>query len=164
MTQPGLYQRAHDCASRLAECLATDSLLVAQLVIWRLSLPLLKHLIKLSTLAELMSSSPAAPLDESRRLQRVERVTRFAARGGRLLVSRNCLERSLLLYRLLSQADARPVLVLGARKDSPSVAGHAWVELDGVPLFEPDRDAYVPILTFGLHGSVSRASELRSLA
>ena len=161
MTQPGLYQRARGCASRLTECLTTDSRLVVQLAVWRLSLPLLKRVIKLSTLAELMSSSPAAPLDESQRRQRVGLVQRFVARGGRLLVSRNCLERSLLLYRLLSQADARPVLVLGARKDGSSVAGHAWVELDGDPIFEPDRDEYVPIVTFGLHGSVTRASELR---
>jgi hypothetical protein len=134
------------------------------LAVWRVSLPLLKRVLKVSTLARFMWSPPAVPLDERGRRQRVELVRGVVTSAGRLLVSTNCLERSLVLYRLLSQADAQPALVLGARRGSPSVAGHAWVELGGEPVFEPDRDAYTAIVAFGPDGFACPVSELHALA
>jgi hypothetical protein len=81
-----------------------------------------------------------------------------------LLVSTNCLERSLVLYRVLSRAGAQPALILGARRDAPSVAGHAWIEVDGAPVCEPEREAYAPIVAFGARGLRCAFTELEHLA
>ena len=69
-----------------------------------------------------------------------------SSKGGRLLVSRNCLDRSLTLYRVLSRADARPTLVLGARRGETSVAGHAWIEIDGESPFDSEIHGYTPVV------------------
>jgi transglutaminase superfamily protein len=164
MTSPGLLHRTADCAKRLTVCLRTDPLLVGQLAFWRLSLPLLKRAMSVNALTELMWSPSAASPDEEHRVERVAVIKDVIGRAGRLLVSTNCLERSLVLYRLLSQAGAQPALILGTRRDAPSVAGHAWIEVDGLPVCEPEREAYEPIVAFGPRGSRCALTELQHLA
>jgi hypothetical protein len=132
--------RARQRASRVGAYVGADFSLVAHLVAWRIALPVLKHVLTVATLARLMWWRPEAPADNRLRAQHVALVKELMANGGRLLVSTNCLERSLVLYRLLSRADAGPTLVLGLRKNGRPVAGHAWIEVDGEPLGEPDRD------------------------
>jgi hypothetical protein len=132
--------------------------MVVELALWRISLPVLKRLIGVETLVKRMAaraaSSPIAPAD------RVAVIRQVAAGGGRLLVSANCLERSLVYYRLLSRAGADPVLVLGVRRDGSSLKGHAWVALDGQP-FEVSKDEYTPVVTFALTaGAQGRAGRL----
>jgi hypothetical protein len=159
----GLFYRVWGCTNRLKACLTTDPLMVAQLTIWRISLPLLKRALSTSSLVDLMASPPARPLADANRRARIADITNAMATGGRVLVSTNCLERSLVLYRLLSQADANPVLVLGLRGNGASGSGHAWVELNGEPLGQQEGDTYVPIVAFGRHGQARCGSELHSL-
>ncbi|MGE4056928.1 MAG: lasso peptide biosynthesis B2 protein [Vicinamibacterales bacterium] len=153
MTRTPQIARVRDAAKRLTACVRADARLTASMVISRVSLPLLKHAINVRTLAGLMWSPPVAPFDGDRSRQEVERIRQFATIGGRLLVSTNCLDRSLTLYRLLSRAGAKPVLLLGARKTSDATDGHAWIELDGQPFPGPDGEEYAPIVGFGARGS-----------
>lgn len=48
----------------------------------------------------------------------------------------DCLQTALVLYRELSRTGCQPVLVMGMRRDAGHTAGHAWVEVDGVPVDE----------------------------
>lgn len=51
----------------------------------------------------------------------------------------SCLEESLALWYLLRVAGLRPKLRIGVRKSEAKFEAHAWIELDGVPLNEPEQ-------------------------
>jgi hypothetical protein len=51
----------------------------------------------------------------------------------------NCLERSLALRWLLRRRGIAADLRIGARKESELFEAHAWVELDGVTINDPDE-------------------------
>jgi hypothetical protein len=121
------------------------------MIMWRLSVPVLKRCFSIAVLARFMWAPPAehgAP-----RKKEVERIRQFSITGGRLLMSPNCLNRSLTLYRLLSQAGASPTLLLGACRNGDSTNGHAWIELDSEVFPVPDGEAFLPIVTFGAGGA-----------
>ena len=61
-------------------------------------------------------------------------------------MSRNCLQRSLVTYRLLARAGADVSAVLGIRREGLALAGHAWIQLDGRALDQPGNDSYTPML------------------
>ena len=48
-----------------------------------------------------------------------------------------CLERSILLYRLLNQAGVPVDLTIGLRSVAGVVDGHAWLAMAGRPVLEP---------------------------
>ena len=84
----------------------------------------------------------------------------MAARVFRLsqligLLDRDCLHRSLLLYRVLSRAGADPRLVIGFQRMNGRILGHAWVIVDGHAVIEPEVDLlrFSPVLGFGLKGA-----------
>ena len=146
MSSSSPLDRVLGWAQRMRQCVKTDWLLVAQMGTLRVSLPILKRVFKATTLAEFLYSAPAEPLGEVERHQRLELVKFVVRKGGRLLVSRNCLDRSLMLYSVLSRADARPTLVLGARRGETSMAGHAWIEIDGESPFDHEIHGYTPVV------------------
>ncbi len=148
--------RIRSAVARLSACLACDRRMVAELVVWRISLPVLKRLISVETLVKRMA--PPAPSSPHTIANRVEQIRQVVGSGGRLLVSANCLERSLVFYRLLLRAGAAPVLVLGMRRDGSTLKGHAWVALDGEP-FEVSEDHYTPVVAFGSTAGVHRRTE-----
>jgi hypothetical protein len=73
-------------------------------------------------------------------------------RAGAIVGSpdRDCLQRSLLLYRELTRIGAAPTLAVGMRHTAGKLAGHAWVLLDGEVVAEPagDVDGFVPVMLF----------------
>jgi len=153
--------RTLDCARRLSECVTTDWLLVVRMAAWRVSLPVLKRLFKVATLAQFLWSPPATRFSVAERRERLELITSIVRKGGRLLVSGNCLDRSLMLYNLLSRADADPTLVLGARQGETGMAGHAWIELEGTSPFDSAVDQYTPVVAF--NGRASGNTHLQSV-
>lgn len=68
---------------------------------------------------------------------------------------RDCLQRSLLLYRELSRAGADPTLMVGFAKAGGRVRGHAWVVANGTAVAEtpPEAANFVPALSFGRRGT-----------
>jgi hypothetical protein len=72
---------------------------------------------------------------------------------------RDCLPRSLLLYRELSRAGADPSLVVGLRQADGAVEGHCWVETEGRPVAEPCDERFAPLWTFGHAGAIFRRPE-----
>jgi hypothetical protein len=143
-----LLRRLGNFAARIASCLATDPLVVAELTLWRWSLPVLKHLVSVETLASLMTPRRPDTPSDARRRERTATIQRVVTTAGRLIVSSNCLERSLVTYRLLARAGADVMLVLGVRRDGRALDGHSWIELDGRSLDTPKTDDYTPIVSF----------------
>ena len=151
-TMPVRLSRA---VPRLARCAAADPRLFARALGWRLALPVLKRAVPVRTLGRWMDRSRSAPTTPSD-AQRIASVERLLRDGGRLVISGNCYERSLLLYRFLSEARTGASLVFGMRRDGGALAGHAWIEMGGRVLADTTAAAYEPVVRLGPSGPVSR--------
>lgn len=93
--------------------------------------------------------------------ERVAQLTEAGAsvRLGPWRVPGNCLERSLVLYRLLIASGARPHLVIGMKPGhthagSACAPGHVWITLGGqvVGAREDDEPGFVPVVAFDAAG------------
>jgi len=64
------------------------------------------------------------------------------------LVPMRCLERSLTGQRMLRKRGIDAELKIGVQKQGPELEAHAWLELDGRPLNEPEAigKRYLPLL------------------
>lgn len=148
-----IIARVHSATLRLLSLFATNPGLVLRALGWRVSLPVLKYLLPIGTLTRLMWAKPRG--GEGRPPGRPDAVLNAWRSGGRLLVSPNCLERSLLLYRLLSREGANPTIVFGVDRGTETVAGHAWVEIDGAVIHDTGTADYTRVATFGINGQVA---------
>ena len=131
--------------SREALTSGSNLLLALRMSAWVLVLPLAKRLVPIERLARVMWRDGHEPRDHARErltIRLASRLTRFSGR--------NCLERSLILYRYLSVRGADPVLVLGIGGLHRN-GGHAWVLVDGVPVVDSAASltAYQPVVAFG---------------
>lgn len=93
-----------------------------------------------------------APRGIDRDNERERRTTEVVARLTRVSGD-NCLERSLILYRYLARAGARPCLVVGMAQ-ADEYLGHVWITVDGHPLLETAEmlRKYQEIAVFGDQG------------
>jgi len=117
-------------------------------------LGLLKHLVPLRSLAKWTWCETTGPRD--RLAER--RLTANVLRLSKLLriADRDCLQRSLVLYRLLSAVGADPELVVGLREQDGKIIGHAWELVDDMSIVEPESDLvrFSPVLRFGARGAL----------
>ena len=159
-----LRQRIAGRARVIAGCIRSpgDAWLAARMTGWRLAVPLLKWRLPLPRLARLMwTASRRAERDRARE----ERIVTLSEalcgpHGDRVLD--NCLERSLVSYRFLSQSGAEPELAFGMAKDRDDpVRGHAWVRLDGEPVHDTAfaLERFEELGAFGRGGVLSPSGE-----
>ena len=148
-----IITRLRSATFRLLSLFATNPGLVLRALVWRVALPVLKYLLPIGTLTRLMWVQPRSRA--GRPAGRPDVVLNAWRNGGRLLVSPNCLERSLLLYRLLSREGANPTIVFGVDRGTETVAGHAWVEIDGAVVHDAGTADYTRVATFGINGQVA---------
>jgi Transglutaminase-like superfamily len=155
MTRPGRLVRSASYAASAPG----DGWLLARMLAWRTVLPLLKRRVPLATLARVMWQKPRAR-SQPGRFDRIPDLVQRLYRGFRPGQDDICLERSLLTYRFLSRAGADPRLVIGMREAGGSVIGHAWVVVDGEPLFEPATSLgeYASFFSFGRDGTVDTSA------
>jgi hypothetical protein len=87
-----------------------------------------------------------APEENAVAVQRLRRLTDLAARHH--LYPMRCLRRSLTLQWLLNRRGMPAVLRLGVQREAGALKAHAWLELDGLPLGEPQdiESRFVPLL------------------
>lgn len=127
-----------------------DAWLSVRTLGWMCTLPFLKRVLPLPRLVRLMWLPARARDREPERELRVAKVVRRLCRtsGG------NCLERSLILYRYLTRANADPRLVVGMGKPDEFL-GHVWVTVDGRPLLDTPETlcAYAEVVRFGRGGA-----------
>jgi hypothetical protein len=126
---------------------------------WRAILPLLKRRVPLATLARVMWQEPTARIRPDQ-ASRIHDLVQRLYRGFREGQEDICLERSLLAYRFLSRAGADPQLVIGIRGPGVSLIGHAWVVVDGEPLFERTASlaGYASFFSFGRDGTLDAST------
>ena len=156
MTVAQAIGRSADCGARLGACFRADAPLLLRVIFWRTLLPVLKRTVALQTLVRWMCprqlSRPRR--DESCRRARLQTIRYFVSHAGRLAISENCLERSLMLYRFLGEVDANPRLVMGVRRDGGTTDGHVWIDIEGEPLLDSTTTRYSPVLVFEAGGAV----------
>ena len=146
-------------AARACITSPADAWLAARMAAWALVLPLLKRAIPLPRLVQMMVAPPppAAGGGVPRDLARERRVVALSRLLYAPLVRADigCLQRSLLAYRFLGAAGARPSLLVGVRREAGEVHGHAWVTVDGEPAGEPAEwvGLFSPVLVFGSEGA-----------
>ncbi len=126
--------------------------MVGRLLPAYLLLGLLKHFVPLRWLARWVWCPPAGRRDREAERHLAASVFRLSQLVG--LPDRDCLQRSLLLYRVLSRAGAEPKLVVGFDHVAGRIVGHAWVIIDGHTVSEPQIDLlrYSPAFSFGSQG------------
>ena len=155
MTVAQVIGRSASCGARLGDCFRTDARLLVRAILWRISLPLVKQVIPVRTLVRWMSPRIQSTGEiDSVRGARLQAIRYFLAHGGRVVMSENCLVRSLVLFRFLAEVGAAPALVMGVSREGGRVDGHAWIEVDGEPLADATTGRYTPVLIFGDGGSV----------
>ncbi|MDQ2805837.1 MAG: lasso peptide biosynthesis B2 protein [Chloroflexota bacterium] len=123
---------------------------------WAVTLPLLKRMLSLRRLVRLLAP-PAAPTPRDPAAEaQILRIVRRLYHPARHSPGTNCLERSLVLYRYLVRAGAKPHLVIGMAPPGGAFRGHAWVEVAGHPVGETRADLapYQPLVVFGPAGEV----------
>jgi hypothetical protein len=137
-----------------------DALLLARMAAWTLVLPALKYLLPLKRLVRLAAGDDGGVRAPARE-QKIADLVRVLYRSPAAVVRDNCLERSLVTYRYLGRAGARPELVVGMGKDGGDLLGHVWVTVDGEPLYDsPEKlGQFVPIAVFDSSGAVTREAE-----
>jgi hypothetical protein len=127
-----------------------DLWLLFRMVPWAAVLPVLKHVVRLDTLARLMWTDPKDVGTPD-----TERIVALSAILARPVVpSRGkCYERSLLAYRFLAQRGADPRLVVAVKSSEGGVMAHAWVTVNGMAIRESEETVeFVPVVVYGPGG------------
>ena len=123
-------------------------------------LSLFKHLVPLRWLARWAWCTPVGQRDRTAERGLAASVLRLSQLTG--LPDRDCLQRSLLLYRVLSRAGAAPLLIIGFGRINGAVRGHAWVVVDNQPVLkEAELLQFSPAFGFGAGGFMFQANESR---
>jgi hypothetical protein len=130
---------------------------IVRLVPTYVALGLLERTRPIASVAAWAWRAPASDIrdhaEEQRVIACVVKLARFAG-----AVDRQCLRRSLLLYRELSRLGASPVLCVGFRKRGTTTEGHAWVVVDDRPIGEGNWNStgFEVACSFGAEGRVIR--------
>jgi len=88
------------------------------------------------TLQKLFPPPKKETIDSRRYAELTARMVRTAVHHG--VGHPSCLEESLAVWWLLGRRGIASQLRIGIKKDSPKFEAHAWVELGGAPLNEPE--------------------------
>jgi hypothetical protein len=133
-----------------------DVWLLLRMSSWAAVLPLLKHVVRLNTLARLMWTDGESK-SRSSEAAKIVALSRLLARPG--TTSRGtCYERSLLAYRFLSQRGAAPRLIVAVKREAGGVRAHAWVMVGDTALGESEAiDEFVPVVVYGPGGRAESA-------
>ena len=117
------------------------------------ALGVLKHIVSLPTLARWAwpRSAVASP-------RAAELIATDVLRAGNFAgwPDRDCLQRSLLLYRELARGGFGPELVVGFERGSGGLTGHAWVRAGGRVIADAETAVgrFEEVMVFGERGEL----------
>lgn len=86
-----------------------------------------------------VASRAAIPLGKKSRVDIDTLAWCVGAAAGTHMVFVRCLERSLTLQRLLRRQGVHAQLRIGVRSTEGSIEAHAWIEVEGRPIAEPEE-------------------------
>lgn len=113
-----------------------DLRLALRMAAWGVALTLLRHVVPVGRIARWIDRPGGGTGRDAEREREIARLSRRLF--GPLAARRSgCYPRSLLVFRFLAEAGARPVLRIGMRRRGDAIEGHAWVVVDGGPVDEP---------------------------
>lgn len=98
--------------------------------------------LSLASLGRLARTNPKKDLCRSPALAE-QRARSLAAVARRLPFPLTCLHRALALVWLLRAEGLTAALRIGVRPGDGNLAAHAWVEHDGLVLFDEDASAFI---------------------
>ncbi len=156
MRAPALFRNSAEGAAGLPSVIWRRTCTCARLLglaVLYLLLGIVKHFLPLQRIARWMWRAPDPRFgpDRARRtIAAIIKVSRIVR------ADRDCVQRSLLMYRVLSRSGADPVLVVGFRRSESRVLGHAWILVAGRPVIEPEGEqlGYSPAFAFGPRGEL----------
>ena len=125
-----------------------DASVVIRAAIWMIALRVAKFVLPLPRLARMMHARARVAARDHLRERRVTHLVDRVAQTLRLADHGNCLERSLVLYRMLGGLGASPQLIIGVTRNGGALGGHAWVSVDGQPVGELIPADMTPIAVF----------------
>lgn len=130
---------------------------------WSLAVPILKHAMPLPALARLAWSRPRGERRPARERE-IAQLAWWSSRVQRRRFPDNCLERSLVTYRFLARAGARPRLVAGVGRAKGDIVGHVWVTVEDEPVHDAAESlrAYGILVEFGDGGRPVRGGDALS--
>jgi len=134
------------------------TLAISQLLPWYLFFAVTKHVVPLRMLVKLAWRDPRPVPGAPTEREAVARVIRAVNLLG--WTDRDCLQRSLVLYRLLSLIGRDPILMVGLKRSGTGVEGHAWVMTNGRVLGEAPQhvEQFLPFCGFGRYGQCTPAN------
>jgi hypothetical protein len=146
--------------SRLAFTRVCNGIVISRLLPFYVLVTILKPFVPLQLLAQWAWCAPVGPRNQEAEGRLAARVIRLSQLTG--LGDRDCVQRSLLLYRALSRAGADPTLVVGFEQSDDGIMGHAWVVVDGQAVLESDADLrrYSRALNFGSRGMLNASQRV----
>jgi hypothetical protein len=161
MTFPGRIRRH---VSRLRNSVSTpsDAWLLARMFGWSIVLPIVKRTLPFPRLVRLMRPRKQTIQRDFEREAAITSLAAWVFKTRPPGARDNCLERSLIAYRYLSNAGAEPQLVMGVAKSMEGLHGHVWVMVDGRPVYDSPTtlERFETILVFRSDGAliIDRAS------
>ena len=135
-------------------------LLGCRMASWSLAVPFLKHALPLPTLVRLAWAKPRG-VSRPGREREIAQLAWWTSRVQPRRFPDNCLERSLVTYRFLARAGARPRLVTGVGRLGGEIVGHVWVTVEDEPVHDSAESLrpYGMLVEFGEGGRPVRGSE-----
>lgn len=108
---------------------------------WVVAVTIIAPMIPLATLFRLTETrrrwKPSALLPAEELARRIERVFQAA-----LVTDGACWKRAAVLRRYLQLDGIETDVVFGVRQEGNNLAGHAWLEREGVPYLEREEPRY----------------------
>lgn len=119
---------------------------------WVVALSAMVKFLSLPTIFRIMNprvSRAAMPDQQEALKQRLAYCIDRLLSTNRLVFTPTCWKRATVLYRYLALSGIKTRVVFGVSKRGEGLlAGHAWLELDGKPLFETEKPEFTVTYSF----------------
>ena len=127
-----------------------EALLLVRMAGWVLALSLLIKLLPLPRVLRLVAATPRAAAHDALPAARLVQLIDHLLNLNVLIFTPICWKRAPVLQRYLALNGIETRILFGVRKGGAGdlLAGHAWLERDGQPVFEPSPPDYLVTYSF----------------